>query len=84
MYVCINVCVYDNITSIIWHRKPNISISHIDIGDKLCLKYASCFFYGHYCIYVLYIMMCVMCFPIMNRAGWIWSAKSTATESCLS
>ena len=44
MYVCINVCVYDNITSIIWHRKPNISISHIDIGDKLCLKYASCFF----------------------------------------
>ena len=65
------------------HRKPHISISHTDIGDKLCLKYASCFFYGHYCIYVLYIMMCVMYFPIMNRAGWIWSAKSTATESCL-
>ena len=30
--------------SIMWHTKPHISISHIDIGDKLCLKYTSSLF----------------------------------------
>ena len=29
--------------------KLNYCISYIDIEDKLCLKYASCFCYGHYC-----------------------------------
>ena len=50
-YMILRLWVYGNITSIIWHRKPHISISHIDIEDKLCLKYASCFFYGHFCTY---------------------------------